>query len=548
MNRREITGGWCVCLLLLWITQQGYSLSESMGPGGSNARAVHQLGFNGRNVHIGFLSAKNVFAEHEAFLDKDSNRLPIPGTSRVILHDILGLEPAVDNHDTNMAGILISSGGVSHPDQIGAAPGAFLHNVRVSSESVDFADIEEALDLLILAGGNPDDPSACRVITTGFQLPCEDNGDSLWTLMFDYYAQTYDVIFSNAAGNYMSAYPSITHVSCFGGAYNGITVGGLINMVSTAVYDQVGTNSLSGTTVDGRMKPDVCAPAPNQTVPTAAGSNSWGLTAGMTQGFTSWAIPHTAGVAALLIDKANATLDPDDGRSEVIKAVIVNSAFPNLRSKSGDPTTGEVWNADRGFGRLDALRAFDTLSADRVTPSIPVSQAKGWAYETLRHRQEQRFVLNGWRNHRLIVTLTWHRKVAKNAPGNYSAESPACNLDLAIEGPSGESLYAATDPPNNLLKADLLLAADGFYEITVRNTTEVKCKYALAFELLPPLEGDFDANYIVDAADLSRITDAWLQSACPDIDLEADGFIDALDFSRFSAGWLTTDPRYYPLP
>src|SRR5690606_907585 len=120
------------------------------------------------------------------------------------------------------------------------------------------------------------------------------------------------------------------------------------------------------------QKPDICAPSGNQTVPSYISDTAWAAATGTTQGFTSYAVPHTAGVAAVLLSYTDSTPITNDGRNEVIKAVIVNSAFANIRDKAGNPTIAPAdadwpWQTDRGYGRLDALRAFETLSAPQIT-------------------------------------------------------------------------------------------------------------------------------------------------------------------------------------
>ena len=57
---------------------------------------------------------------------------------------------------------------------------------------------------------------------TGIQLP--PTMDPNWSRMYDYYAEHYDVVFANAAGN---SYPNDSNISVFGDGYNGITTGGL---------------------------------------------------------------------------------------------------------------------------------------------------------------------------------------------------------------------------------------------------------------------------------------------------------------------------------
>ena len=314
-----------------------FALQESMGPGGSNVLAVHAEGYKGQDVHIGFLSIYNVYKDHNAFLEKDLNGNPIPGTSRVSIDNISGISTVDFDHDTQMAGIMISSGDPTEPNQIGAAPMAFLHNTRLGAYP-----IEDFLEELIVNQN-------CKVIVSGFQfggIPSDFDGDSIETLIYDYYAQKYNVVFANAAGNYDSdSYPYMTPPTSPGDAYNGITTGGLITTPPTDIYDydKIGSLSLSGFTYDydNRMKPDIAAPSSNQRVPTTGSVSSWTTIYNTTQGFTSWSVPHTAGVAAVLLSYAEdeTNTEPDDNKSEVIKAVIVNSARKVAARQNADDSS-----------------------------------------------------------------------------------------------------------------------------------------------------------------------------------------------------------------
>jgi hypothetical protein len=126
-------------------------------------------------------------------------------------------------------------------------------------------------------------------------------------------------------------------------------------------------------------------------------------------------------------------------------------------------------------------------------------------------------------------------------------ELPKSNLDVTVKNPSGGTIFSETDDVNNLEKIDLLLPADGNYTVSLNNPTSKSRAYGLAFELLPPLTGDFDINYIVDDNDLRQMTLDWL-TAGPDTDIVPDipdGIVNFLDFAKFADNWLKIDSRYY---
>ncbi|MHC5000921.1 MAG: S8 family serine peptidase [Planctomycetota bacterium] len=507
-----------------------FAVQESTSPNGSNVQAVHDLGYTGQGVSVGLISANHALDSHEAF------------AGQAFLYDATDTNPydPID-HDTSVGGSICSRGGVSYPDDKGTAPDAVLHSIKVSDNgSVSTVYITDALDYLL--------GQQCQVVVTGIQLPSgpssTPDGMTIWSLIYDYYAYEHDLVFATAAGNGESA------VTIFGDTYNSITTGGLI-VDTNDVYYRVGSTSNPGPTADGRNKPDIVAPSEGQWTPKAASDISWADATPGSGGQTSWSVPHTGGVAAVLLSYADTSPEANDNQNEVIKAVIVNSAFPNIQDKSGNITTLQTWNSDRGYGRIDALRAFQTLSEGEVLPGTVISQ-KGWAYQTMTKRNGvDEYQINGLKNERLILTVTWDRQVTRSILGNYAEESePKFNLDLTIKSPQGLIIFSETDTLNNLQKADILLPEDGFYDITLTNTTTKRNRsYAIAFEVLPPLVADFNVDYVVDIDDLLDFVPYWLNMDCTGdcfpYDISSNGTIDLSDFSIFAQQWLDYDNRYY---
>jgi len=545
---------FCTAALCLELTaQKAYALAESTATNGSNAKAVHALGETGDGVNIGLITARNVLATHEAFYEKDVNGAPT-GPTHVFNYDFSGDGIADSDHDTYIAGIAASRGGITHPFDTGAAPGADVHCARILSNSdiTYFSWFNNALKELITQQN-------CRAIATGlsFGTIFTPDGDSDWTLLYDYYAYNYDIIFANAAGN------EDTQIAVFGDAYNGITTGGL-RVTLDDIYDRVGSISGSGPTADYRSKPDITAPSQYQTMPTNTSDISW-FTWLSSGGHTSLAIPHTAGVAALLLGLADDTVNADDNQNEVIKAVIINSAFPNIDDKSGLSTnpadSNNVWNEDRGYGRIDALRAYQLLDSNQISTGVTVTQQKGWAFDTIGTSQQHTYTIQAPEYNHLVVTLTWDRRIQwvdKRPLGtiNEGELTPyLANLDLEIYEPNNVSpiftkIIFGYDTDDNTVKADLLLTNPGQYTLKVVNYSPTESPdYALAFELLPPIPADFDLNYIVDYNDLTELTDNWLLSSGPgddfDGDIYLDGIIDSKDFAVFAEYWLDSIPAYY---
>ncbi|MGA2172592.1 MAG: S8 family serine peptidase [Sedimentisphaerales bacterium] len=518
---------------------QAYALEESTGPGGSNAIAVHQLGETGQGVNVGVILTGSVLTTHEAF--KDSNGLP-----HAFNFDFTGDGNSILAHDTQLAGIISSRGDTAHPNDIGVAPGAYIYCARVvdNDNNLWWDNLDSALGTLITDYN-------CRVIVTGFEiLGIEPNGDNPWTMLYDYYAYQYGVVFANAAGN------ENTYVAIFGDAYNGITTGGLRLTDPNNQYDyrRVGLVSGSGPTADGRRKPDIVAPAQNQTVPTSSSDTAW-TTVGTERGQTSYSVPHVAGAAALLLGLADKTPGPNDNRSEVIKAVLVNSAMPNVDNKAGVGTnpadSNNTWNGDRGYGRLDVLRAYQLLDTNEIDPDVNITQDRGWAFGTLEPNQMNVYKISVSARCRLIATLTWQRRVEWGSDALYAY---LADLDMTVYSPNepnaifSEKIFHL-DPNDNLQKCDILLTSPGDYTVVIDNnsTDGETADYGFAFELHPIMTGDINkVDYIVDMNDLVTLIQDWLAEDSEfDCILAPNGIIDFADFAKLAENWLQIDPFYY---
>jgi hypothetical protein len=547
----KISGGWGMLVAVFFCNiaaQKAYALEESTGPGGSNAKAVHQLGQTGEGVNVGLILARNVRTTHEAF--KDAN-----GIQHAFNFDFTGDGNSISSHDTQLAGIISSRGGIANPNDIGVTPGADIYCARVADNNnvISWTNFTNALDELINAHN-------CRVIVTGFALGgLAADGQSEWTKLYDYYAYEYNVILANAAGN------AYTDVNVFGDAYNGITTGGLrLNDPNNEFeYRRAGYKSSSGPTDDNRRKPEIMAPAEQQTVPTSSGDTAW-ATVGTSNGETSYAVPQMAGAAALLLGLADETEEPNDNHSEVIKAVLVNAAMPDVDNKAGVFTnpadSNNTWHKDRGYGRLDVLRAYQTLDTNEIEPDAYIVQNKGWGFGRLSQGQTDVYTTSVATRCRLIATLTWQRRIQWTDRPPKGVLEPdeltpyLADLDMIVYSPYepnaifNEALFGL-NPNNNLEKCDLLVIEPGNYTIVIDNnsTNGETANYGFAFELHPVPLGDLPPyDYAVDYSDLSTLTADWLaEDSELDSLLSPDGVIDFADFAKLADVWLQTDPFYY---
>lgn len=443
--------------------------ADALDSEGINAKAVHQAGITGQGVHIALLSHGNVRGSHAAFERTG-------GESAVTNHDFTGQGLSRSMHDTNMAGLLISKGSPTRPDSLGIAPGAQVHSARMLGSGINAEDLMTTLETLITK-------HHCRIVVTGVQLPADrigPDGNSIWSKIYDYYAETYDVFFANAAGN------SSPQITVFGDSYNGLTTAGL-KKDETGAFTRIGSISNSGPTADGRKKPELAAPS-QATAPSAGGDDLWITADPNALGLTSFAAPFTAGTAALLLEAAARNPAANDDRSEVLKAVMVNTATGGLTDKKGRPAGAtsslSAWNPDSGFGRLNAMKAYQTLEAEPIVPEHPCRQRLGWAYGIMPANGQHTYQIETEKNQQVVLTVTWHRKL--NKVTTMLIEEPVrFTLDVKVVSPSGRMVIFETAGRNNLIKTDCRLEETGIYQIILRNPTAAGQRdYGMAFELV----------------------------------------------------------------
>ncbi len=528
-------------LILCLFSQSACALSQSTGEQGTNAKLLHQQNITGDGVSIGLLCAAGARQSHEAFFDKDENFQPV-GESHLFNHDYTGDGfPSNLHHDTWMAGIAISRGGVTHPNEIGIAPGADLHTARVINNYYSSSPqcVDQALYDLIVNHN-------CRVITAGFALGSSPDGMSDYTLIADYYAQEHDVFLAMPAGN------SPDKISVFGDAYNGLTAGGL-RMETNGDYQRVGHNSGHGLTDDQRYKPDLVTPAGGQIVPGASNSQDWTdenwTYYKSVNGETSLSVPHLAGTAALLLDYADSSPNPYDHHPEVLRAVMLTSAFPNINDKDGNSTVNEIYHFQRGYGRLNAYHAWQILNTSQISKNSIIDAQRGWAREHIRWYDTHTYFFRIKKKQRLVLSLAWDRRIEKNGD-TYLPFNTELELTCYVTT-SSLPLYRQSSLQNNTLKIDLLFLQAGTYMIKVANKSFLEeTDYAMAFEVIDPLPGDVaESSYVVDLNDLSCLWKSWMKfPAEQDIDLYKDFKIDMKDYSSFSKLWLSNNPAYYCPP
>ncbi len=513
---------------LAWGGNQAFALRESQGPGGDNVLELHDLGLNGAGQAIGLISAANVRTTHDAL-----------GVADFFNLDFTGAGISVVNHDTWMAGIMASRGDQAHPDQLGVAPGAAVYSARViTNDSITFESLAQALETLVVDNN-------CRVLAVGFQLDETADGNSPWTMIFDYYAYEYNVLLTLVAGN-DNTDPN-AQITAFGDAYNGLTVGGLVYS-QAELYDQVGSRSCIGPTVDGRAKPELVAPAKGILTTNGASDTAW-TTVGW-YGETSFSSAQAAGLAALLMDLADNSSPQDDDQHLVIKAAMINSAVSQIKTKQGQ-SSADVYHNHRGFGRLDGLAAHQILSFGQLSPGQSISQGR-WAYQGLEPQGADDYSLPLLAGQTIVATVCWDRPVSwQDKPpfngligSNELSADTLADLDMDLYEPGQQISFQSQDHQNNTEKLKFLVTASGTYTLRIENNDSSQTvDYGLAMDLVDrqSITGDFDFDGIVNWNDFSIFASQWLATGQELLtDLNGDQIVDWTDFSIFAANWLQT--------
>jgi len=112
--------------------------------------------------------------------------------------------------------------------------------------------------------------------------------------------------------------------------------------------------------IAGRRAPDIVAPG--FSVRSSLPGNSYGSLSG-----TSMAAPHVAGLVALLV-----SADPGlAGQVEEVEMLITSTAVPQTSNQGcGDDTPTSVPNNVYGWGRIDALAAFEAIELPSLTEQV----------------------------------------------------------------------------------------------------------------------------------------------------------------------------------
>jgi Raf kinase inhibitor-like YbhB/YbcL family protein len=252
------------------------------------------------------------------------------------------------------------------------------------------------------------------------------------------------------------------------GAKNGIGVGATLSEDDAMTFF-----SVWGPTDDGRLKPDVVAPGDSATqairstiVSGTPGNYTYGY--GPSQG-TSMATPHVSGIAALLVQRYKAVFGQSPLPS-TIKALLIHTAA-DLDDATPHYNPGPDYAS--GYGRVDALAAYNVLTTDNITEDN-VANGGADVFTTT--------VTAGATS--LKVTLVWDDPAAE--PNDTGQKRLINDLDLELVAPDGATLHRpwllnpanpganatrGVDSTNNVEQVLVANPAAGVWTVRVKGTS-----------------------------------------------------------------------------
>jgi len=430
----------------------------------------------------------------------------------------------------------------------------------------------------------------CDIVTMSWGTEADNPFTMWWQRGIDALAERDKIVMVAGCGNGTDG--NINTISKPSWGYNVISVGvarGLGTFPDCMIYQGTPIRKYSnwGPTDEGRVKPDVIAPG-MFLAPSIDSSRAYNCVK-QAVGFSSYAAPQVAGVAALLIDAArqNDIVHGDDPR--VVKALILNGAnkLTGWHKGTCDPADDHSVPLDyrQGAGMINAWNSYRQL----LSPTDPywfddpnyVPGNIGWILDRVSldeadPNSEKIYLMpeSLQSNTDFKATLCWNRHYKDNR----LFESQPLNF-LALELWSVDSrgkLQSRLDYSDSII--------DNVQHIWYHNNVSQRValvvtgagedpnhfayeNFGLAWcdeqENWPgdQMSGDFNADGIVDVRDVVRFIDIWgkheespdrareaLRSRALSEDVDGDGRITAEDYDLLSRQWQRRSAWHRPEP
>ena len=380
---------------VMYPTLENANPATRIQPSDVYAGTVYDRGYDGEGIVIAVLDS-GVDNEHRSLNDfDDENDAPdlnpnsyddqkwvagYDATSQASNPD--GSQDPDDGqgHGTHVAGIALGTGDSSRV-HIGAAPGAFLVDIKVLTDSGG-TNSQNSLSGIqwMINNVNTDWGNGARGIQIGqmsfgsignpIQQDSGDNGTGAEARLVNNATYNAGIACIIAAGN-----DGIQRIASPGSADGAITVGSADNSDSiNRTDDFMASYSNSGPRESDNdddewdeLKPDLVAFGSGIYSASAATGTSFPGTprpeadnAYESKDGTSMATPMVSGVVALML-QADSSLTPVE-----VKDILRNSS--EQKGNPSEPSVSNRWNSDWGFGSLDASCAIDMTLGRSCTP------------------------------------------------------------------------------------------------------------------------------------------------------------------------------------
>ncbi|MBS1724676.1 MAG: S8 family serine peptidase [Armatimonadetes bacterium] len=310
-----------------------------------------------------------------------------------------GTNPDMDGHGTHVFGIMASR----DPIHRGVTYGAV-------TATVGFADTE-AVSMVGLDWMLSNTPQMPENVNHSFGYGTANQEDYKGTdQFFDGAADTFGFSLSKSAGNNGSAFMNLTHP---GPAYNLMTVTSLDdqNTLSRA-GDRISSLSSWGPTVNGRKKPDLCAPGDD----IVSTMNDGGF---LSMSGTSMAAPHVGGSVLLLM--ARGVPSPLSAKAVLINTADGMDSKDTFNTADDQFVAGSHWDKAYGWGYINLNEAFlhgpDVFERTLASPNGGARQFRLFKGQMFQDEK---------------ATLTWNRHVAWNGANYPTIVRALSNLDLTL--------------------------------------------------------------------------------------------------------------------
>jgi len=389
----------------------------------------------------------------------------------------------VFGHGTAVAGIVLGRGFVGSDNFDGMAPDARYVNARVLDSTNGFSSTLQVTNGVQFALAKHSD-----IVNLSLAVfSAQSDGLSQLDLLVDYITDSRGVLVTVAGGNNGNSQASHSP----GAARNALTMGAL-----TADYSRVATFSDGGPTSDGRMKPNMVAPA--SAVSTANFNYPTGPLVSNRTG-TSFAAPQAAGLAAQMIEYGREHGLSTDTR--VLRAAMMNAADKTLDSDGSGWSNTQQFPLDnqQGTGRLEALGAAHQYMAGQFGPGAVPNVA--WALHSIAGSvtpatTTELFSLTQASAVGTFIdaTLVWNQHVAWNDffpigvidPGDFFTAAAHNELDLYLYR-DDVLIAASTSSADTVQHLHYLVTQTGNYNLRVAQPFDngFSETYSLAWNSVP---------------------------------------------------------------